>query len=148
MAVLLLIFLCVDESAASERPVFPDGFFESDHHIFGIQSCLGECAHELLEKCFLDLDTSSHGPENFNKYEVMVSVRLQIRVTGVKAKVVGFQFKDALEPVGHGHTRGDQCRMNCIEYRGLEGARLRLANGESDEGHGFSRNIYFLCWCQ
>ncbi len=74
----------------------------------------------------------------FNQDKVIIPLRLQVGVAGIKAEIIGIEFQHALKFVSGRYAGGDQAGVHGVQYGGFEFAGLRFADGEGDEGHGGS----------
>src|ERR1700730_225233 len=123
----------VNKSSAAKRPVLPQGFLETDHHVFGIQTrTLRQGANDVGQDLLLHFDAAPHREKYFNQDEIVCAASGQIRVLRIKTEVIRVELQNALKPVLLGHARCDQRAMHGTENRGLEFGGLAFADGECD----------------
>src|SRR6266478_6050821 len=123
----------VNQSSAAKRPILPQGFLETDHHVFRIQTrTLRQAAKDVGQDLLLHFDAAAHREEYFNQHDIVCPASGEIRVFRIKTEVIRAEFQDALKAVLLGHARSDQRAMHGIEHHGLEFAGLAFADGECD----------------
>src|ERR1700694_51921 len=69
----------VKESSAAKRPVLPQGFLETDHHVFWIQTrALRQAAKDVGQDLLLHFDAAAHRKEYFNQDEILCAASAEI----------------------------------------------------------------------
>src|SRR5690606_4927980 len=81
------------------------------------------------------LHAAAYRPQDLDQDEVLAAWRAEVGIAGVVAEVGRVQLDHPLETVGLGDPGCDQGGVYGVEHAGLEGVRLRLADGDGNEGH-------------